>query len=73
MCSRGDPRGQATTWATEVAERLARVIDECAAAASDPGWAAKPELAGRLAAIWGILTDADPDLADRAARYAGSS
>ena len=55
-----------------MAERLARAIDECAAAAYDPGWAAEPELAGRLAALWAMLTDADPDLADRAARYSGS-
>ena len=72
MCSRGNSRGQATTRAAEVAERLARAIDECAAAAYDPGWAAEPELGGRLAAMWAMLTDADPDLADRAARYAGS-
>jgi len=72
MCSKGEPPGQATTRAADVAERLARAIDECAAAAYDPGWAAEPELAGRLAALWAMLTDADPDLADRAARYSGS-
>jgi len=72
MCSRGDSRRQATTRAAEVADRLARAIDECAAATYNPGWAAEPDVASRLAAMWAMLTDADPDLADRAARYAGS-
>jgi hypothetical protein len=72
MCSRGDSRRQATTRGAQVAERLARAIDEWAAAADNPGWAVEPDLASRLAAMWAMLTDADPDLADLAARYAGS-
>jgi hypothetical protein len=58
--------------AANVATQLAWAIDECAAAALDPGGAANPDLARRLAAAWAVLTDADPELAARAARYAGS-
>lgn len=55
-----------------LAAQLARAIDDCTAAALDPGGAADPDLAGRLAAAWAVLMDADPELAARAARYAGS-
>jgi hypothetical protein len=72
MCSTASSPGQVTTGAPDVAERLARAIDECAAAARQAGGAAEPDIAGRLAAMWGMLTEADPELADRAARYAGS-
>jgi hypothetical protein len=58
--------------AADVATQLAWAIDDCAAAALDPAGAANPDLARRLAAAWSMLTDADPELAARAARYAGS-
>jgi hypothetical protein len=32
---------------------------------------ADPEMATRLAAAWALIADADPELADRAARYSG--
>jgi hypothetical protein len=72
MCSTASSPGQVTTGTADVAERLARAIDECAAAARQAAGAADADVAGRLAAIWGILTESDPELADRAARYAGS-
>jgi hypothetical protein len=62
-------QGEAAT--ADVAAQLASAIDECAAAARRSGGAAEPDLCGRLATMWAMLTDADPELAACAARYAG--
>jgi len=58
--------------ATTVAAQLASAIDECAAAARRAGGATEPDLCGRVATMWAMLTDADPELAACTARYAGS-
>ena len=42
----------------------------CATAVQHAGAATEPDLAERLAALWAILTDSDPELAASAARYA---
>jgi 2-oxo-4-hydroxy-4-carboxy--5-ureidoimidazoline (OHCU) decarboxylase len=72
MCSSTSAARDTTARAADVAAQLTRAIDECAEAARRPGSAAEPDLAGRLAAMWAILTDADPELAACTARYAGS-
>lgn len=71
MCSNASPPDHGAARPADVAAQLARAIDDCAAVALDPDGAAKPALAGRLAALWGMLTAADPDLAARTARYTG--
>jgi hypothetical protein len=71
MCSNVDVPGQAGAAAAEVAAQLASAIDECAAAAHRSGGAAEPDVSGRLAAMWAMLTAADPELAACTARYAG--
>jgi hypothetical protein len=54
----------------DLGARLGTAIDEIAAAvAADQR--ADPEVAARLAAAWALIADADPELADRAARYSG--
>jgi hypothetical protein len=70
MCSNASMPGQDRTAAADVAAQLASAIDECAAAAHHPADAAEPDFAGRLAAIWAMLTAADPELAACTARYA---
>jgi hypothetical protein len=71
MCSMASAPGHVAPGpADDVAARLARAIDDYAAAALHSGEAADPDIAGRLAALWAMLTDADPELAARAARYA---
>ena len=71
MSSNASPPGKA--WAAaDVALQLAEAIDECAAAARGASGADGPDLSGRLAAIWAMLADADPDLAVSTARYARS-
>jgi hypothetical protein len=72
MCSNASAAGKLAAGAADVAAQLAMAIDECAAAARRPGRAAETDLAGRLAAVWAILTAADPELAACTARYAGS-
>jgi hypothetical protein len=71
MCSNDSSADDAPASADDVAAQLARAIDDCAAVARNPEEAADPRLAARLAALWAMLTDADPDLAARAARYIG--
>lgn len=72
MCSNASSPGQDGAAAAEVAAQLASAIDECAVAAHHPAGAAEPDLAGRLAAVWAMLTAADPELAAIAARYTRS-
>jgi len=61
MCSNDSP--------ADLAGRLGSAIDEIAAAASGADQPADAALAARLAAAWALITDADPDLAERTARY----
>jgi hypothetical protein len=72
MCSNGGATGPAGAAAAEIAAQLASAIEECAAAAQRSGGAAEPDVAGRLAAIWAMLTEADPQLAALTARYTRS-
>jgi hypothetical protein len=60
MCS-NEPR-------VDLASRLSRVIDAVAAAADGAG-PADEEVAARLAAAWALIAEADPELAERTARY----
>jgi hypothetical protein len=59
MCSKPAPE--------ELAARLRTMIDELAADASTGD--TDGELAARLASVWALLADADPELAARTARY----
>jgi hypothetical protein len=52
----------------DLASRLGSVIDEVAAAASGDG-PSDEEVAARLAAAWALIAEADPELAERTARY----
>jgi hypothetical protein len=69
MCSKADAQEPRTG---NVAARLAKAIDELAAAASAGDAADGPELAARLADAWAEITAADPELAARTARYSRS-
>jgi hypothetical protein len=69
MCSNIATPGSVTAVAADVVERLARAIDDCAAVARHPSAASEPDLAERLATLWTMLTDADPELAARTAKY----
>jgi hypothetical protein len=62
--------GSVTAVAADVAARLASAIDDCAAVARQPSAASGPDLAQRVATLWTMLTDADPELAARIAKYA---
>jgi hypothetical protein len=57
--------------AADLGARLGTAIDEIAAAAVAADQPADPDVATRLAAAWALIADADPELADRAARYSG--
>ena len=61
MCSDGGPAA-----ADQVAE-LIRAIDDLAAA--NPAALTAAELTGRVARVWILVGDLDPDLARRAAGY----
>jgi hypothetical protein len=71
MSSNASSPGRIAAPAADVVAELATAIEEYAATASDPAATARPDLAGRLAALWAMLTDADPELAVLAARYEG--
>jgi hypothetical protein len=64
MCSNDD--------SADLATRLGSVIDDLAAAASPVAGedGADQDLTARLAAAWALVTEADPELAERTARYA---
>jgi hypothetical protein len=62
MCSDGGPAAAAD----QVAE-LIRAIDDLAAA--NPAALTAAELTGRVARVWMLVGDLDPDLARRAAGY----
>jgi hypothetical protein len=74
MCSSaraGTPRPASTESAdpapADVATRLGQAIDELAAISADD--ASADGLAERLAGAWALVTQADADVAARAARY----
>ncbi len=69
MCSKKRTAVGASTPAADLAEQLATAIEECAAAIRSQDGAAASELAGRLAAVWALLTRADPEMAARIASY----
>jgi hypothetical protein len=53
-------------------DRIAAAIDQLASEARDAGaGAAEGELTMRIAAIWQMISDIDPELARRAQRYTG--
>jgi hypothetical protein len=52
-----------------LAARLGNAIDDLAAIAGSGAHEHSRDLASRLAATWAIITAADPELADRTARY----
>lgn len=51
-------------------DRLGAAIDELAAAAQSDA-SSSQELAGRLAEVWEMVAELDPELARRLARYTG--
>lgn len=53
----------------DLAKRLSGVIDDVAAAAANGAEPTDEELAARLAAAWALIAEADPQLAERTARY----
>jgi hypothetical protein len=53
----------------DLAALLGTAIDEVAAAAGAADQPADPDVAARLAAAWALIAAADPQLADRTARY----
>ena len=55
----------------DLAARLLVIIDELAAVAGSSGRNdGSEDLAGKLAAVWALVAAADPELADRTAKYA---
>jgi hypothetical protein len=72
MCSNAGIPTQHAKPGIGIAAQLARAIDDCAAAARQPGMTVEPDLTARLAALWAMLRDADPELAARADQYTGT-
>jgi hypothetical protein len=54
-----------------LAARLGVILDELAAAASSGEQPSDQIVTARLAAAWALITDADPEVADRTAWYSG--
>jgi hypothetical protein len=52
-----------------LAGRLGSAIDDVAAAVNAGEQAPDRDLSARLAAAWALIAEADPELADRTARY----
>jgi hypothetical protein len=65
MCSNASRRAERDG----LADRLGSAIDDVAAAAKADEQAPDRDLTARLAAAWALIAEADPELADRAARY----
>jgi hypothetical protein len=63
MCSNELPAG--------LAARLGSAIDELAATADAADQAQDSDVAAQLAAAWALIAEADPELAERTARYSG--
>lgn len=53
----------------DLAGRIGAVIDDLAAAAGAGERSANDDLTARLAAIWALIAEADPELAERTAKY----
>jgi hypothetical protein len=53
----------------DLATRLGSAIEELAAAATAADQPAERDVVTRLAAAWALITEADPELAERTARY----
>jgi hypothetical protein len=53
--------------AADQVTKLTKAIDDLAAA--NPGSLTAAELTGRVASVWTLLSDLDPELERRAARY----
>jgi hypothetical protein len=70
MCSKTSPGAPALTRHEDLGSRLGNVIDELAAVAGADAEESGGHLAARLAAAWAIVAEADPELAERTARYA---
>jgi hypothetical protein len=64
MCSNAFRRAQEDG----LAGQLGSAIDDVAAASADEH-SSDRELTARLAAAWALIAEADPELADRTARY----
>jgi hypothetical protein len=69
MCSIGSEAAAAEPAQTDLAARLARAIDDLAAAAAAGDGEDGQDVAGLLARAWAMVADADPQLAARTARY----
>jgi hypothetical protein len=69
MCSNVRTTATTALAPADLGEQLAAAIEECAAAVRGQDGAASGELAERLAAAWAMLTRADPEVAERMARY----
>jgi hypothetical protein len=69
MCSNQWTAAHAGSPPADLAEQLAAAIEECAVAVRSHDGQAAGELAERLAAVWAMLTRADPEVAARVARY----
>ncbi len=69
MRAGGPPRYRSSVCSTsgEALEELIRAIDELAAEGSTG--AAPGQLAGRIARLWGMVTELDPELARRRSEY----
>lgn len=65
MCSNAKPQQPGD----DLAGRLGTVIDELAAMASSGERPACCDVTARLAATWALIAEADPELAERTARY----
>jgi hypothetical protein len=70
MCSKASPDTAAPPPDGDIAARLGSAIDELAAAAGDDDSEATRDLTAQLAAAWALVAEADPELAERTARYA---
>jgi hypothetical protein len=71
MCSNASPRPCPQPADGDLAARLGGAIEELAAVAGSAERAAAGDLDVRLAAAWALVAEADPELADRTARYSG--
>jgi hypothetical protein len=72
MCSSaedGDRRGGGTPSGAAAMDRLGAAIEELAAVAQRPG--GSPDVTERLARLWEMVADLDPELARRLAEYGG--
>jgi hypothetical protein len=69
MCSNASPARLPPPPDGGLEARLGRAIEELAATTRSGEQAAGQDLAALLAAAWALVAEADPELADRTARY----